>query len=164
MMRSFAIDEPGSSVRALYATLPTESYTNISKLNASKRVLNCNSCWQLVAQATYGTEAHMNMHGPHGCRWCAPISKVHTPQPPCAHILLKCTPISKVQSTLHTHIQSAHPSDPICLLLPDCFTLAAHEFQSDASAYCLLLTLVDVCGTNTPVILLSENVFLPELH
>ena len=52
----------------------------------------------------------------------------------------------------------------MCLLLPDCFTLAAHEFQSDASAYCLLLTLVDVCGTNTPVILLSENVFLPELH
>ena len=31
------------------------------------------------------------LHGPHGCRWCKPISKVHIPQPPCAHIFLKCT-------------------------------------------------------------------------
>ena len=42
------------------------------------------------------------LHGPDGCRWCSPISKVHTPQPLCAHIFLKCTPISKVHSALHT--------------------------------------------------------------
>ena len=42
------------------------------------------------------------LHGPDGCRWCSPISKVHTPQPRCAHIFLKCTPISKGHSTLHT--------------------------------------------------------------
>ena len=137
--------------------MKNNSYKIFYKSSKTKRVLNCNSCWPLLAQATNGTEAHMNMHGPHGCRWCLPISKAHTPQPPCAHIFLKCTPISK--SAQYSTTQRPHVPPAAWLFHAGCSWVPERCF-----CLCLLLTLVDVCGTNTPVILLSENVFLPKLH
>ena len=112
--------------------------TILYKFSKTKIVLNCNSCWQLVAQAGNGTEAHMNIAHAHRTAHMAADG---------AHPFLKCTP----------HRPYVPPAAWLfhagCSWVPErCFCL------------CLLLTLVDVCGTNTPVILLSENVFLPELH
>ena len=39
--------------------------TILYKFSKTKIVLNCNSCWQLVAQAGNGTEAHMNIAHAH---------------------------------------------------------------------------------------------------
>ena len=57
-------------------------YTILYEFSKTKIVLNCNSCWQLVAQAGNGTEAHMN------------IAHAHCPAQMAAdgaHPFLKCT-------------------------------------------------------------------------
>ena len=74
--------------------------TILYKFSKTKIVLNCNSCWQLVAQAGNGAEAHMNIAHAHCTAQMAADG---------AHPFLKCTvhrpyvpPISKVHRTLHT--------------------------------------------------------------
>ena len=70
--------------------------TILYKFSKTKIVLNCNSCWQLVAQAGNGTEAHMNIAHAHRTAQMAadgahPFLEctVHrTPETPCASCCL----------------------------------------------------------------------------
>ena len=106
--------------------------TILYKFSKTKIVLNCNSCWQLVAQAGNGTEAHMNIAHAHCTAQMAADG---------AHPFLKCTPhsphvppISRVHSAPHT------PETPCasCCLIVSRWLLMSSRAMLLLIAYCSL--------------------------